>query len=63
MHHDRVAWFALTAAAVAIAGAPPPRAVAPLTYDVYAVRYGAMRDFPLASLIAGADPRAAPTSR
>jgi glyoxylase-like metal-dependent hydrolase (beta-lactamase superfamily II) len=55
MYQDRVGWFALAVTAVAIAGAPAPR-VAPAMYDVYAVRYGTVKDFPLASLIPGADP-------
>lgn len=38
------------------AAAPaPPRAQSPVTYEVYAISYGVIPDFPVASLVAGAD--------
>jgi glyoxylase-like metal-dependent hydrolase (beta-lactamase superfamily II) len=51
---------AMRAISVGLAAAGQPQApqqgsAAPVVYEVYAVRYGTIPDFPLASLVAGAD--------
>jgi glyoxylase-like metal-dependent hydrolase (beta-lactamase superfamily II) len=51
---------AMLAISVGLAAAGQPQApqqgsAAPVVYEVYAVRYGTIPDFPLASLVAGAD--------
>src|SRR5689334_23609041 len=44
----------MLAAALAIAGAPRARAQAG-TYEIYAVRFATLANFPVSSLVAGAD--------
>ena len=56
----RVRRLAVTSALLASAAAPAPaqppaRAAAAPTYEVYAIRYGVLRGFPTAALVAGAD--------
>jgi glyoxylase-like metal-dependent hydrolase (beta-lactamase superfamily II) len=52
-------WLAPAIGALLLTGArgdvPSRVQAAPVTYDVYAIRYGTVKDFPLSALLAGAD--------